>query len=164
MKTILVAVIGGLLCAGAAQIGLAAPTSTAPPEAAANPSGEVGVTNASATPLSYDEYLPKLKEFYARGKTLYAESRSDKLSDSDVDSRYKEFVAWANEAGAWMNSNMSPATVAKFTTWQAATGTPHKLSGSHSDAENSKFGTLNIVLPQFLANLRTLMKRGAINP
>jgi len=126
--------------------------------------GNEDASNAHATPLSTREYLPKLREFYARGKAIYDQSRSDKLGDSDVDMRFKEFMAWANEAGVWMNVNMNSASTNRFTTWHIDMGMHYKLLGSHSQVENNKFSALNAVLPQLLENLRLMATPDAVDP
>jgi hypothetical protein len=167
MKRMLVAVVSGLLCVCAAREGRAEPTPAAPSVPATNPGGAdsgpatggvMGVPNAGATPLTPEEYLPKLHEFYTRGDVLYNSSKSKKLRDQEIDLRYNEFIAWANEAGAWMNANMTPDATARFTTWHAQFGSARKLSGNHSQEENNKFATLNVVLPQLLANMQFLMR------
>jgi hypothetical protein len=145
MKRLLVAALTGLLCVGASREGFAAATSTAPSQ------------SAPTTPLSRDQYLPKLREFYARGKALYDQSRSDKLSDQDVDLQFNAFLKWANDAGSWMNGAIFPAATTQFTTWHAEFGVARKLAGSHPQAADNKFSTLNIVLPQLLENLRIMM-------
>jgi len=172
MNRMLVAAMSGLLCAGAVREGIAEPGAMAPSGSTSSPSGEnsgtvasgaAGISNAAAIPLSYQEYLTRLQEFYARGNAIYANSRSDKLTDKDVDSRFKEFMDWANGAGNWMNDNISPAATAKFTTWHAEFGKTPKLAGSHPEEENNKFQTLRVVLPQLLDNLRFLMTPGAMD-
>jgi hypothetical protein len=172
MNRMLVAAMSGLLCVGAVRDGVAEPGATAPAGSTNSPrggnigtaaGGAAGMPNAGATPLSYQEYFSKLQEFYAKGKVLYANSRSDKLTDKDVDSRFKEFMDWANGAGNWMSDNIGPAATAKFTTWHAEFGKPHKLAGNHPEEENNKFQTLRVVLPQLLDNLRFLMTPGAMS-
>jgi hypothetical protein len=156
MKKMLLAALCGLLCVGAAREGIADPSTMAPLGQTSDPSG-------GAAPLSRNEYLPKLQEFYARGKAIYVNSRSDKLTDVDIDLRFKEFVDWANEAGNWMSAHINPAATAKFTTWHAEFGKAHKLAGSHPQEENNKFQNLNVVLPQLLGNLQFLIKPGAVD-
>jgi hypothetical protein len=165
MKRTLVAAIGGLLCAGAAGEGLAAPGTigASAPASATGPADAAG-PGAAARPLAFPAYVPKLQEFYTQGKVILDRSGSDRLSDPEVESRFKDFMAWANEAGAWMNANIGPAATAQFTTWRMKVGDARKLSGTHSDEQNNKFRALTTVLPQLLDNLKAMMKPGGVAP
>ena len=99
-----------------------------------------GVPTPSAAPLTPAEYLPKLEEFYKRGEALYEASKSNKISDRDVNLRFDDFMKWANETGNWMNVNVSPGVTTRFATWHVDSNSGYKLAGRRSqDQNNSSF-------------------------
>jgi hypothetical protein len=136
MKILLAALLGGLLCAGTAG---------------------ATVTGPVASAVARDKYLPTLQTYYAAGMAIYNDSKSDRLTDLEVDTQFKHFIDWANDAGNWISANISPAATARFTTWKVRSGKPHKLRGIHSEESENKYQSLTVVLPQLLDNLNFLM-------
>jgi hypothetical protein len=159
MKKMLLAATLGLLCIAAAGGGNAQPTSVSPSGAAQNQSG----ASVTADPMSPSEYLPKLQEFYERGKAIYESSRSDRLTSKEVSLHFNEFLNWANETGKWLTDSIGPAATARFSTWHLEIDNVRKLKGHHPEADNNKFRALTTALPQVLDNLKAMMAPGGMD-